>query len=111
MQQHKSDRIRELDKNGRTVRQIADVVGCPTSYVRVVLRQRVGGGMSKHDKAHLIKKHGSLKAAYAAHYQDHREYFRAYWAKRWREDPAYRAAHYERVTRYRQEARNDRPHS
>ena len=36
----KSDHIRSLNNGIRTTRDIADIVGCGTSYVRVVLRQR-----------------------------------------------------------------------
>lgn len=41
----KAARIRTLyAKGNKTTRQIADIVGCETSYVRVCARQRVPGG-------------------------------------------------------------------
>ena len=55
----KADRIRELEKMGCTTREIADVVGCLPSYVRVVTRQRNGtGGYSKHDINYLMARYG-----------------------------------------------------
>lgn len=40
----KSDRIRDLYAEGKSTREIADIVGCGTPYVRVCARQRVPGG-------------------------------------------------------------------
>lgn len=36
-----------------TTRAVADLVGCRTEYVRVVIRQRKGGGVSAYDKAYI----------------------------------------------------------
>ena len=40
----KSDRIKALYAQGKSTREIADIVGCHDSYVRVCARQRVPGG-------------------------------------------------------------------
>lgn len=39
----KAEHIRDLDDGRRTTRQIAEIVGCLSAYVRVVLRQRANG--------------------------------------------------------------------
>ena len=55
----KAERIRALYEIGEyTTREIADVIGCRTEYVRVVARQRKGGSFSEHDAAYLMKKYG-----------------------------------------------------
>jgi transposase-like protein len=39
----KSDRIRALYAEGKSVAEIAEIVGCRPEYVRVAARQRAGG--------------------------------------------------------------------
>jgi hypothetical protein len=39
-----------------TTRQVADLVGCGTGYVRVVVRQRKGTGTSDYDREYLKRK-------------------------------------------------------
>lgn len=60
----KSDRIRALYDGTRTTREIADIVGCLPSYVRVVCRQRVNG-RSPSDKTYMdrLRSEGSVPAA------------------------------------------------
>lgn len=45
----KSQQIMALYDGKRTTREIADLVGCKPEYVRVVARQRKGGGLSEID--------------------------------------------------------------
>ena len=63
----KSARIFDLYKRfpGMTTRQIADAVGCGTSYVRVVTRQRKGKGTSAIDRRYLMKRYGASTASEA----------------------------------------------
>jgi hypothetical protein len=39
-----------------TTRAVADLVGCGTAYVRVVIRQRKGTGTSEYDRGYLKRK-------------------------------------------------------
>lgn len=50
----KAERIRTLYAAGKSIREIADIIGCSDSYVRVAARQRTNGS-SKHDRAYLKK--------------------------------------------------------
>jgi hypothetical protein len=90
----KADRIRELDAKGLSPSAIARAiysipkdagtkdVDRKAAYVRVVLRQRVGGGCSIHDKNYYLW-HGDKRRALA------RERFhKRYWS-----DPEFRAKH------------------
>lgn len=61
----KADRIRALYAAGKSTREIADIIGCKTSYVRVVARQR-RGGLSEHDIKYLPRKNEIRRAAYHA---------------------------------------------
>lgn len=42
--------LRLYGEGGHTVKEIAGIVGCSPAYVRVVARQRKGGGQSKADR-------------------------------------------------------------
>lgn len=55
----KAERIRELYAKGLSTREIADTVGCLTSYVRVCARQRAESGTSKIDARYLKKRFGT----------------------------------------------------
>lgn len=88
----KAARIRALYAEGKTTREIADEVGCRPEYVRVVARQRDASGRSAHDDAYLVRKYGSLKAAYAARNARTKPQRNAYWSWRWHNDPTYREA-------------------
>lgn len=44
-----ADRIRTLYAAGKCVAEIAAIIGCSTSYVRVCARQRTGGHSSRSD--------------------------------------------------------------
>lgn len=50
----KSARIRALYAEGKSTREIADIVGCGTSYVRVCARQRING-LSESDIRYRAK--------------------------------------------------------
>jgi hypothetical protein len=39
-----------------TTRGVSEIVGCRPEYVRVVVRQRAGGGTSEHDRTYLKRK-------------------------------------------------------
>jgi hypothetical protein len=45
-----------------TTRGVSEIVGCRPEYVRVVVRQRAGGGTSEHDRAYLERKAQELGA-------------------------------------------------
>ena len=67
----KSSQIMALYDGVRTDREIANLVGCVLSYVRVVARQRKGSSMSEHDKRYRKSPLGRLtlarrKARYAS---------------------------------------------
>ena len=60
----KSQQIRALYDGVRTTRDIANLVGCRPSYVRVVARQRKGG-VSEIDKRYTAKPRvWALRTAY-----------------------------------------------
>ena len=50
----KSARIRALYAEGKSTREIADIVGCGMSYVRVCARQRING-LSESDIRYRAK--------------------------------------------------------
>ena len=104
----KADRIRHLGKHGYTTREIADVVGCVTAYVRVCLRQRVGGP-SEHDKNYALNKYGSWKAYYKAINAITMPKRIAYYRKRRAEDPEFRLKCREWARAWRQRARASPP--
>lgn len=91
----KAERIRTLyaslpDTPNRT-RIVADVIGCGTSYVRTCVRQRIDGGLAKADIAYFIRHFGSVQAGVKARNDATAEYRRAYYKRRLREDPVWRA--------------------
>lgn len=49
----KAQQILELYDGTRTTNEIAGIVGCRPDYVRVVARQRKGGGQSDIDRRYL----------------------------------------------------------
>lgn len=51
----KAERIMQLYDGVRTPREIAEMVDCHPAYVRVVARQRKGGGMSEKDRRYFKK--------------------------------------------------------
>jgi hypothetical protein len=59
--QTKSARIMKLYAAGKTTREIADIVGCRQEYVRVVARQRKGGGMSEIDRRYEASPKGAIQ--------------------------------------------------
>ncbi len=90
----KKDQILALAKQGKSTHQIArEVYGLPkwagsetvdrkAAYVRVVLRQRKGGPISKHDARYLMTKYGGAtvkearKRANRIRYADPKKYAR-----------------------------------
>jgi len=75
----KSARIMALDDGQRTPQQIAALVGCLDSYVRVVLRQRKGGGTSEIDRRYRQSELGKAtsKRQNDTRRGPHRAYYRA----------------------------------
>lgn len=64
----KADRIRSLYAEGRyTTGEIADLVGCLASYVRVCARQRVDG-LSVIDRKYRSKIESQTGEPYSQHY-------------------------------------------
>ena len=102
----KKDLILALHAQGKTTREIAKAVyGVPDSapqkvadrkmaYIRVVLRQRKGGGASDIDRRSLMRRFGAKTYQEAIRIRNagNRDY-RAAWQKRkYHSNPAYRAA-------------------
>lgn len=56
----KAAQIRELAKTETKIIVIADAVRCSDAYVRVVLRQRVNGRISDHDRRYRQSSKGKL---------------------------------------------------
>lgn len=52
----KADRIRALYAEGRTIKQIAEIVGCREEYARVCAQQRVNGRYSAADVRYAPEK-------------------------------------------------------
>jgi hypothetical protein len=102
-QPSKATQILDLYEQGHTTRVIAWMVYGLTdeapakewdsrmAYIRVVVRQRKGRGMSPIDARYVTKKYGSLNAFYKVQNDRTQDWRNAYYRKR-REDPAYRAA-------------------
>ena len=78
----KAQRIRALYAQGKTCREIADIVGCRPEYARVCAQQRVGGADSNADTAYAIRSWGSIKAYNDAKNAKTRDYRSAYYRKR-----------------------------
>ena len=64
----KAARICALYAEGKTVSEIAAIVGCLPAYVRVCARQRAGGGMSKIDRRWYEKSGRKWGQAYKRRY-------------------------------------------
>ena len=86
----KSAQIMALHKQGKTTREIALKIygaGCDVrvkmAYVRVVVNQRKGSGMSKHDKAYQAAEEAQTRR---------RAYQRGYNKRRYHSDPVWRQA-------------------
>lgn len=89
----KAARIRHLLDQGFTNSDIAETIGCLPEYVRAVRQRMAGeGGMSVADRNYQIKRYGSIKAFFTQRNEETRDYRLAYYRKRWREDPDYRAS-------------------
>lgn len=81
-----------------TTREVADIVGCMPEYVRVVVRQRKGTGVSEHDNAYRARfkeKHGMAPEKHRYHKSpESRERMlttNSEWRRRrYATDPAYR---------------------
>ena len=58
--------------------------------MRVVARQRKGGGASAIDKRYILGKFGSFEAYHRYRNESMKKYQAAYHKRRWREDPEYR---------------------
>lgn len=93
---NKAALIRDLYSQGWDTPRIARVVfatDTPTmanlAYVRVV-RQRGIGGISDTEINWRIRKHGSLKAYNKVMNDSMKDYRRAYYRKRYQQDPVYR---------------------
>lgn len=63
----KSEQIMSLYDGTRTTTEIAAIVGCNTSYVRVVARQRKGRGVSDIDRKHRASDSGRERWKRKAH--------------------------------------------
>ena len=72
----KSEQIMSLYDGQRTTSEIAAIVGCRPSYVRVVARQRQGKGLSDIDRKYRQSPNGSKK--HAASQERSLPYRRAY---------------------------------
>ncbi|MEQ8822765.1 MAG: hypothetical protein RIC14_00145 [Filomicrobium sp.] len=64
--------IMELNDGVLTTRQIADQLGTSDSYVRVVLRQRKGSGMSDIDHRYQDRNRATLNAKSKAYHNTFR---------------------------------------
>jgi hypothetical protein len=89
----KAEKILALYDGKRTTREIADIVGCDTPYVRVVARQRKGTGKSVHDKRYSASPLGKLSRSRSNH--AYRENCKAKYGvtangHRYRTDPEFR---------------------
>lgn len=87
----KASRIRDLYAQGLGTGEIAKIVGCKPEYVRVAGRQRKDDYLSSADRTYRINRYGSMSAYYAAHNAERAPNRKAYYAKRWKTDPEYRA--------------------
>ena len=116
-QPSKATQILDLYEQGHTTRVIAWMVYGLTdeapakewdsrmAYIRVVVRQRKGRGMSPIEVRYLTKKYGSMDAFYKVRNDRTSDWRNAYYRKRYQEDPVYRAAHLEQKRARRARAR------
>lgn len=78
----KAAQIRRLYADGLTPPEIAKIVGCGQSYVRVCARQRLDGAPSMSDTRYRVGKFGSVRAFYKHHNEQSREYRIQYYRRR-----------------------------
>ena len=105
----KAAQIRKLYAEGKSIKEIAAIIGCRDSYVRICARQRVlPGGWSQSDINWVTKTYGGLREYRLARNKIYREYRSQYYKRRWREDMQFRARREENIRAYRERKKRAR---
>lgn len=109
----RADRVRKILHLPNA--EIARRIGCPESYVRTVRQRTASDGLPQlaaGERAYVASPHGKARSreasrAWNKRHPEYAEHKREYSRRRWRNDPAYRAAHCERVRRRRERLRTE----